>query len=988
VTDLWVMAGEEAERDAAEHKLALARVACANYWPVLASAETKDSYEHAKALISEGVTTAVAGVAVSPADQAILASLVLDSFDEDWDAHQASIQAALIAQGAFSRQHYEAIAQTLHEYQAKNAGGGMIPGLAEHWSDRLAPTSALFNKERFLHAATQGSQKGSSLDMPMMTQDHYEALADAIASSPTRHRQGLAQHFAEALKGSNVKFKPDLFMRRANPTQQERGRGQGEGTMSSPGTGRERARSHVDAARTAVVTDAPGYADQHPFGLPAIQDPETDEQYQGEVDAWEGANREQRVNMGNGLGVSDDSSGPNVEGPGQNQGEDPLLHASALDIEAGLEPGNYRIDAFGALVLVERAQPVAVRHTAPGGGEHAPYYVRREGDKYRVVNRNGDVKGTFNTKEEARGQQKALYANVPGAQEEAEKRHGETPKAVSEEGKKATRHTARELRCTKCKQEMTGGSKGDKDSNSGGRKIDWGSCPEGGSHTPEWGPDKEASLQMTALQRQAVAASRRLVDQMPLAAEVHAIAKAMYMRAKGFDLTDDETDLIVNAAISRANERRTGGRLDFTKQAAFDGLAGDIHRMNHGDRSRYESEGHAFEVSYHERPAYGDMGDPVPKSDKYSGTTGEYTLYHPHGQAQEFHVGPSVHAKGYQAEKVRDTMMDTWSKKKMNRLMSQGNLHTADGVSEEKRDRAESAGDTLPGTDKFPITNKTDLENAKHDIGRTTEPHDKVVNYINRKADELGAPGVGEEKKESALKRLWARVTRTGQGGGMANPMDPSSTANPFSPAQDVGSTTQDTNPDMGAAAGGGGMMDPSSQPPDEVPGQTIPGSATGTAASSKPRTKPSDNPNAPNKPAPPQPYGMGMQAPGQMMTTMPMMAAHAMVTKAQVTIAEAILDNNPGMSDDDALRLASKTIDRYPHLVREAYGGFDFPFGDEDVPGSTCSQCGKDAFDSRTGHCHNCGFINGTGGAGYDPLAGPTTIAPGRADLRNPGIR
>jgi hypothetical protein len=1141
MTDLWTMAGEEAERDAAAHKLALARVACACYWPVLATAADKDGYEHAKALISEGVTASVAGIAVSPADQAILASLVLDSFDEDWDAHQAAQLATLRSQGAFTRQHYEAIAQTLKDYQTKNSGGGIIPGLAEHWADRMGTTSPLFNKERFVHAVSQGDPKKNKLDMPLLTQQHYEAIADAIASGPVRHRQALATHFANTLRSSNVKFKPDLFMRRANPTAQERGRGEGEGSMANPGTGRERSRAHqVAASRTAVVENAPDYGQQMGFGFPAEPLPNEAPELENEIAAWEGSDRNQRVQMGNGIGVADDSAGPNVEGPGQNQGEDPLLHASALDIEAGLAPGDYRLDAFGALIPV-----VTVRHTAPGGGEHAPYYVRREGDKFKVVNRNGDVKGTFNTKEEARSQQKALYANVEGASEEAEKRHGETPKAVEEEGKKASRHqgtwrhpdyhgTDLEMHLAQDHGEEVDPEEDpeithDSMHRPGSAWGDSGHLHSGNVTSPTFEEDfrpRRGSLQMTALQRQAVQVARKLVDGMPAGVEHHAVAKAMLMRARGFELNEDETDLIINAALQRVSER-----LDFTKEAAYDNVAADLHGMNHGDRTRYESEGHAFEVSYHERPAFGDMGQPVPKSDKYSGTTGEYTLYHPHGQAQEFHVGPSNEAKGYQAEKVRDTMMDTWSRKKMNRLMGrEGSLHiTAEGVSEEKRDRAEKSGDTLPGTDKFPITNKTDLENAKHDIGRTSEPHDKVVNYINRKADELGAPKVGEEKT-SRLRRLWSRVTgrrvtavnihhfdsssgsyartqtdenvkdgdvfhipseqitgymhsawpvavtenkgqfhglnhpdrppegeedktcpscggsgqadstanapyrkegdtscwhcggkglfpgdppervaqwkegwgqardlaqqkgypldsgsheasrRVGQGG-MTNPMDPASAANPFSPTQDVNSAMTDTNPDMGQAAGTG-AMGPATPPPDEIPGQTQPGSATGTAASSKPRTKPSENPNAPNKPQPMQPQGMPMAMPGQMMTGLPMMSS-----RAQVLIAESILENNPGLSDDEALHLAAKTIERYPHVVKEAYGGSDYPFDSGTGAYSVCSQCGVEAFDSRTGHCHNCGFVNGAGRAGWDPLSGPSTIRPGRADLRNPAL-
>jgi hypothetical protein len=1030
--DLWIMAGEAAETDASEHKLALARVACASYWPVVASAITEEGLDHAKALISEGVTAAVADIATSPADQAILATRVLDSFNEDWQAHHA------------------------------------------------------------------------------------------------------------------------------------------------------------------VVDDAPGYGEQMGFGFPAEQDSQTDQAYQDEITAWRNTDHQTQVDEGNGIGISDDSSGPNVTRPGQNAGQPPVLHpeppivtASLADIEAGLAPGDYRLDAFGALIPVRREAKPA------GGGriaskflaDKAPYYIREEGGSFKVVNRDGEVKGTFPSKEKARQQQKALYVNVPDASDKAEKVHGHTPEAVSDVGKKATRHTARELRCTKCKAEVSPED----------IKGTYGQCSKGGRHTPEWGPDKEASL--SPLQRQAVRVAHSLVDQMPIEAQHHAVAKAMLMRARGFNLTDDETDLVITAALNRVNERlQAGGSLDFTKQAGYDDIAAHLHRMNHGDRTRYESEGHPFEVSYHERPAYGDMGQPVEKSDMYSGTTGEYTLYHPHGQAQEFHVGPSVHAKGYQAEKVRDAMMDTWSKKKMNRLMSQGNLHTADGVSQEKRDRAEKAGDTLPGTDKFPITNASDLAKAKHDIGRTNEPHDKVVRYIDRKAEELGEPGVGEDdddksKKASMQKgapfagyknfqdcvkknqdkgnpeaycgkikmqtegstrrkRLWNRLTgrrvtannvhhfdssagtygrtqtddsikdgdvfhipgegitgymhsawpvavtqnkgefhglnnpneppegevdkecptchgsgegrpgdnapyrkpgdttcwhcsgkgyfpgdppervqqwrggwqqardianqhgypldqggpheaslHTAQGGmgGMSNPMDPSSTANPFSPAQDVNASMSDSNPDMGGQmAGPGGVMDPGTQPPDEIAGQTDPGSATGTAASSKPRTKPSSNPNAPNKPRPQQPMsampgmpgaGMGMPPMGgaQMMTGLPMMA-----TRAQVIVAESILNDNPEMSEEAALHLAARTIDRYPHLVREAYGGYDFPFGDEDTPGSysECPQCNADTFDGRSGHCHNCGYINGAGEAGFDPLVGPTTIRPGRADLRNPGTR
>lgn len=97
-------------------------------------------------------------------------------------------------------------------------------------------------------------------------------------------------------------------------------------------------------------------------------------------------------------------------------------------------------------------------------------------------------------------------------------------------------------------------------------------------------------------------------------------------------------------------------------------LAGQITGMKHGEQRRYSSEGHEFGVSYHERQAYGDNDQPVRPSDKYTGTVGEYTLYHPSGRHEEFHVGPSHEAKPYQAEQVAKRMMSHWTDAKLKRL--------------------------------------------------------------------------------------------------------------------------------------------------------------------------------------------------------------------------------------------------------------------------------------------------------------------------------
>jgi hypothetical protein len=68
------------------------------------------------------------------------------------------------------------------------------------------------------------------------------------------------------------------------------------------------------------------------------------------------------------------------------------------------------------------------------------------------------------------------------------------------------------------------------------------------------------------------------------------------------------------------------------------------------------------------------------------------------------------------------------------------------GVSAAGRRKAKSEGYTMPGTDKFPIRNASDLAKAKHDIGRTSEP-EKARSWINRRAQELGKPGLGEHEE-------------------------------------------------------------------------------------------------------------------------------------------------------------------------------------------------------------------------------------------------
>ena len=71
------------------------------------------------------------------------------------------------------------------------------------------------------------------------------------------------------------------------------------------------------------------------------------------------------------------------------------------------------------------------------------------------------------------------------------------------------------------------------------------------------------------------------------------------------------------------------------------------------------------------------------------------------------------------------------------------------GVSAHGRREAEKHGDTMPGG-SFPIRNKQDLANAKHDVGRAQDPAAARA-WINKRARELGAAPLGASEKRKRL---------------------------------------------------------------------------------------------------------------------------------------------------------------------------------------------------------------------------------------------
>lgn len=72
-------------------------------------------------------------------------------------------------------------------------------------------------------------------------------------------------------------------------------------------------------------------------------------------------------------------------------------------------------------------------------------------------------------------------------------------------------------------------------------------------------------------------------------------------------------------------------------------------------------------------------------------------------------------------------------------------------VSTAGRRKAEKKGETMPGG-SFPIRNKQDLKNAKHDVGRAKNPA-AARKWIDKRAKELGAPLLGETKDKKKGKQ-------------------------------------------------------------------------------------------------------------------------------------------------------------------------------------------------------------------------------------------
>ena len=90
--------------------------------------------------------------------------------------------------------------------------------LADHFASHLGATNSLFNRGTFTSAATTSSPKDTAAKM---TRSHFQTIADTLRSAPLDEgdRGKVASHFANRLQSTNSGFKPGLFVSAATTGQ-------------------------------------------------------------------------------------------------------------------------------------------------------------------------------------------------------------------------------------------------------------------------------------------------------------------------------------------------------------------------------------------------------------------------------------------------------------------------------------------------------------------------------------------------------------------------------------------------------------------------------------------------------------------------------------------------------------------------------------------------------------------------------------------------
>lgn len=407
--DLWVLASQDAEQELHEERLVRAKVAAAGIWPFLAEAKSEREFGHRVALVETELEDLFPDTGFR--DQ------VTASLRDDY----------LLLTGAIIEEHGSA-ALTSEAATAVQDGGATAREALLATNDQLAAAPSLFDH---LAAGPEGVDAETETNPAFF--DSGPEMGPATGNS-----QGFAQAAPDPWNPMNAQYpmapsawtvppgkdwveRPMDFGKQgsrwvvadAHPDHATHYRGEGVETGAA-------------GSKNPLYFDAPeGVTNGEDGFAPDVSLPEPDERadWYGSVPPQTGQPAAPTPSYSNA------HSGARVTAEKDNHGacahcNSPVYRSGDTWQHLTGDPGHgVRLHEDHPWVQAQQANRVmAVRHTAPGGGEHAPYEVHAVDGGYAVFNAKGERKNEEpKTEEQARQFQKALYANVPGASESAAK---------------------------------------------------------------------------------------------------------------------------------------------------------------------------------------------------------------------------------------------------------------------------------------------------------------------------------------------------------------------------------------------------------------------------------------------------------------------------------------------------------------------------------------------------------------------------------------
>lgn len=114
---------------------------------------------------------------------------------------------------SMQRRQYEAIAGAINRLPTDISYAK--GNVAQHFADALKGTNPNFDAGKFKTAATTGNMGRTQNKEPGMQSRHYEAVAGAIATLPPTLRGSVATHFAGELGRKNSNFNSQRFIKAA-----------------------------------------------------------------------------------------------------------------------------------------------------------------------------------------------------------------------------------------------------------------------------------------------------------------------------------------------------------------------------------------------------------------------------------------------------------------------------------------------------------------------------------------------------------------------------------------------------------------------------------------------------------------------------------------------------------------------------------------------------------------------------------------------------